>query len=142
MKNNLIALLVGLLFAIGLGISGMTNPEKVFGFLDVSGQWDPSLVFVMLGAVMVHFIAFKFIFKRPTPLFSTQWHIPQKKELTPALLIGSFIFGVGWAIGGYCPGPAMTALASFQFRPVLFFVFMLLGMLLFKLLEKPLKIKR
>lgn len=142
MKNNVAALVVGILFAIGLGIAGMTRPEKVFGFLDVFGNWDASLVFVMFGAVIVHFIAYRFIVRRKSPLFSPQWHLPTKKEITFPLIAGSFLFGVGWALAGYCPGPALTSLASFQSRPFIFFGSMLLGMFLFQLIDRKLNIKR
>jgi uncharacterized membrane protein YedE/YeeE len=142
MKNNVAALVVGILFAIGLGIAGMTRPEKVFGFLDVFGNWDASLIFVMAGAVIVHFIAFRFIVRRKSPLFSPQWHLPTKNEITFSLIAGSFLFGVGWALAGYCPGPALTSLASFQSRPFIFFVSMIFGMFLFRVLDRRLNIKR
>ncbi len=142
MKNNFAALVVGTLFAIGLGISGMTRPEKVFGFLDVFGNWDASLIFVMAGAVIVHFVAFRFIVRRKSPLFSRQWHLPTKKEITSPLIMGSFLFGVGWALGGYCPGPALTSLASFESRPIIFFISMIFGMFLFRLIDRRFSIKR
>lgn len=142
MKNNVAALMVGILFALGLGISGMTRPEKVFGFLDIFGTWDTSLVFVMAGAVMIHFIAFRFIARRKSPLFSPEWHLPTKNEITWPLIAGSFLFGAGWALAGYCPGPALTSLASFQSRPSIFFVSMLFGMFFFRILDRRLNIKR
>lgn len=142
MKNNISALVVGTLCAVGLGISGMTRPEKVFGFLDVFGSWDASLIFVMVGAVIVHFVAFRFIVRRKSPLFSPNWHLPTKTEITFPLIGGSFLFGVGWALAGYCPGPALTSLASFQSRPIIFFVSMILGMFLFRLIDRRLTIKR
>ena len=142
MKNNVAALVVGIMFAIGLGISGMTRPEKVFGFLDIFGSWDASLIFVMIGAVIVHFIAFRFIVRRKSPLFSPQWHLPTKRKITRPLIAGAFLFGVGWALAGYCPGPALTSLASFQSRPFIFFVSMIVGMLMFRLVDRRLNIKR
>lgn len=142
MKNNVAALVVGILFALGLGISGMTRPEKVFGFLDIFGTWDASLIFVMAGAVIIHFIAFRFIARRKSPLFSPEWHLPTKNEITWSLIAGSFLFGVGWALAGYCPGPALTSLASFQSRPLIFFVSMIFGMFLFRLIDRRLNIKR
>ncbi len=142
MKNNVVALIVGILFAIGLGVSGMTKPEKVFGFLDLFGKWDASLIFVMLGAILVHLIAYRFIIRLKSPLFSQQWHLPTKKEITWSLILGSFIFGVGWALAGYCPGPALTSLASFQMRPLLFFVSLIFGMLTFRLIDRKLNLKR
>lgn len=142
MKNNMAALVVGILFALGLGISGMTRPEKVFGFLDVFESWDASLIFVMAGAVIIHFFAYKFIVRRKSPLFSPQWHLPTKKEITWPLVMGAFLFGVGWALAGYCPGPALTSLASFQSRPFIFFVSMIFGMFLFRLIDRRYSIKR
>ena len=142
MKNAVAALVVGFIFAIGLGLSGMTQPQKVIGFLDLFGQWDPSLIFVMVGAILVHFVTYKIIRKKNSPLLSSQWHIPTKKEITPALLMGSFIFGIGWALGGFCPGPAITSIASFDKIPVIFVVSMLLGMFIFKLVDKKFKFKK
>jgi hypothetical protein len=142
MKNSLASLFVGFLFALGLGLSGMTQPQKVVGFLDVFGNWDPSLMFVMMGAISVHFVLYKVIRRRKSPLFSMDWQVPSKKEITPALVLGAFIFGIGWGLGGYCPGPAITSLASFEGRPLIFVISMLIGMLLFNLMDKKLKIKR
>lgn len=142
MKTNFTALGVGLLFALGLGISGMTSPERVFGFLDVFGKWDPSLLFVMLGAISVHFVASRLILKRKTPLFSTRWYLPTKTEVTRPLVLGSFLFGVGWALAGSCPGPALVSLAGLETRPLLFFVSLIAGMFAFRLLDQRLNIKR
>ena len=135
MKNNLAALTVGFLFALGLGISGMSRPDKVFGFLDLFEKWDPSLLFVMVGAISVHFLAQKLILKRKAPLFSKQFFIPTSKEITRPLFAGAFIFGVGWALSGYCPGPALTSLMSFQLRPLIFVLSMLAGMVIFRLYQ-------
>ena len=142
MKNGLAALVVGFIFAIGLGISGMTQPQKVVGFLDVFGKWDPSLIFVMVGGIIVHFVTYKLIRKRKSPLLHSSWHVPTKKEITPALVTGAVLFGIGWGLGGFCPGPAVTSLASFQLRPLLFVASMLAGMFLFRLLDKKLNIKK
>lgn len=135
MKNNLASLVVGFIFAIGLGISGMVRPEKVIGFLDVFGNWDASLAFVMIGAIAVHAVAYRLIRRRSSPLLSPSFQVPTSKELTPTLIIGSFIFGVGWALAGFCPGPAITSLASFQTRPVVFVVSMISGMLAFRIYQ-------
>ncbi len=142
MKNNVTSLLVGILFAFGLGISGMTRPEKIFGFLDIFGNWDPSLIFVMAGAVILHSIAFRFIIRKKLPRLSPQWHLPKKKEITLPLFAGSFLFGVGWALAGYCPGPALVSLASFHVRPLIFFGSMIFGMFLFRFADRRLNIKR
>lgn len=142
MKNSFAALAVGFIFSVGLGLSGMTQPQKVVGFLDLFGNWDPSLIFVMVGAILVHFVTFRLIKKRKTPLFDANWHVPTKKQITPALILGSFIFGVGWALGGFCPGPAVTSLASFETAPVVFVASMLFGMWLFRLVDKKLKLQK
>ncbi len=142
MKTNLAALVVGFIFAIGLGVSGMTQPEKVVGFLDLFGNWDPSLIFVMIGGIVVHFVTYKLIRNRKSPLFSKEWHVPTKKEITPALVIGGVLFGAGWGLGGYCPGPAVTSLASFDAAPFVFVVSMLTGMGLFRLFDKKVTIKK
>lgn len=142
MKNGLAALLVGFVFALGLGISGMTQPQKVVGFLDVFGAWDPSLIFVMAGAIIVHFITYKVIRKRSSPLLSAQWHVPTKKDITPALVTGSLLFGVGWGLAGFCPGPAMTSLASFELKPLVFVLSMFVGMFLFRMLDKKIQFKK
>lgn len=142
MKNGLAALLVGFVFALGLGISGMTQPQKVVGFLDLFGAWDPSLIFVMAGAIVVHFITYKVIRKRSSPLLSAQWHVPTKKDITPALVTGSLLFGVGWGLAGFCPGPAMTSLASFELKPLVFVLSMFAGMFLFRMLDKKIQFKK
>lgn len=142
MKSALTSFLVGFLFAIGLGISGMTQPAKIIGFLDVFGAWDPTLIFVMLGAIAVHFVTYKIIRKNKTPLLSNNWHVPTRREITPSLIFGSLLFGVGWALGGYCPGPAVTSLASLQTRPFIFVISMLLGMYIFRLFDKKLNFKK
>nr|BFD59029.1 YeeE/YedE thiosulfate transporter family protein [Bdellovibrio sp. CKG001] len=142
MKNALAALVVGFVFAIGLGVSGMTQPQKVVGFLDLFGNWDPSLVFVMAGAIAVHFVTYRLIRRRPTPLLDTKWHVPTKTELTPALMVGAVLFGAGWGLAGFCPGPAVTSLASFEPRVVYFVISMLVGMYLFRLVDKKLKLQK
>lgn len=136
MKNIGVSFLVGILFVIGLGISGMTQPKKVVGFLDFFGVWDPSLLFVMIGAVSVHFLFYRIIRKRHRPLFSSCWHVPGSGKISPALVIGAIVFGMGWGLGGYCPGPALASLVTLDTRPVIFFVSMLAGMLFFKITRK------
>ncbi len=136
------ALAVGFVFALGLGISGMTQPQKVVGFLDLFGAWDPSLIFVMVGAILVHFVTYKLIRRRTSPLFSVQWHVPTKKDITPALVAGAVLFGVGWGLGGFCPGPAMTSLGSLEGKPVVFVISMLAGMYLFRLVDSKLKLQK
>ena len=142
MKNNIAALIVGFIFALGLGISGMTRPEKVIGFLNIFGNWDASLAFVMAGAIAVHSLAYRLIRRRNSPLFSKQFYLPTSKELTPSLIVGAFLFGIGWALAGYCPGPALTSVASFQFRPLMFVVSMVLGMILFRIYQTAIDKRR
>ncbi|PJZ75612.1 DUF6691 family protein [Leptospira neocaledonica] len=141
MKYNIGALIVGLLFAIGLGVSGILQPANIIGFLDVFGKWNPALLFTMAGAVGVHFITYKLIRKRKTPMFSKDWFIPTRQEITPALVIGSLIFGIGWGLGGYCPTVSVTSLASFEMRPLVVFVSIIFGMLLFWFLDKKTNLK-
>ena len=142
MKNSLAAFFVGVIFALGLGISGMLQPQKVIGFLDLFGQWDPSLIFVMAGAIVVHFFTYKWIRQKKSPLFSTQWHVPTNREITPALGIGSLIFGIGWGLSGFCPGPAITSLVTLNSNVLMFVASMLVGMVIFKLADKKLKIRK
>ncbi len=134
LKRNFSAALVGFIFAIGLGVSGMTQPLKVVAFLDVTGNWDPTLAFVMIGAIMVHFVTYRLILKRETPLFSNEFKIPKQTVINPKLLGGAFIFGMGWALGGFCPGPALTSVASFELRPFVFVIAMIIGMFSFNAL--------
>lgn len=142
MNQNIVSFIVGLVFAVGLAISGMTQPQKVIGFLDLFGNWDPSLVFVMGGAIAVHAVVYFFATKKPHPILAVEWSIPNKKEITPALIIGSILFGMGWGLGGYCPGPAMTSLGTLSQSIVTFIPSMIAGMLVFKLIDSKLKIKR
>jgi len=142
MKNSLAALVVGFIFAMGLGFSGMTQPQKVVGFLDLFGKWDPSLIFVMIGAIAVHLVTYKLTRKLHKPLLESLWYVPTKTEITPSLVVGSVLFGIGWGLGGFCPGPAVTSLASFEARPFIFVMSMVAGMYLFKLIDKKLKLKK
>lgn len=142
MKNGLSALVVGFIFALGLGISGMTQPQKVIGFLDLFGNWDPSLMFVMVGAIAVHLVSYRIIRKRNSPLLSMKWHLPTKTEITPALVLGAVIFGIGWGLAGFCPGPAVTSLASLEQKPFIFVMSMVIGMLIFRELDKKLKLQK
>jgi hypothetical protein len=128
----------GFLFAVGLGISGMTQPAKIVNFLDLTGNWDPSLIFVMIGAIAVHFIAFRLITKRKSPIFSKSFMIPNRKDITPSLIIGAAIFGIGWSMGGYCPGPALTSLATGDSLVIIFVVSVIAGMFIFKVFDKML----
>lgn len=141
-KNALASFATGLVFALGLGISGMTMPSKVLGFLDLFGNFDASLIFVMAGAILVHFITYRIVKKRKTPILDQQWHVPTKTNITPSLVIGAFIFGFGWALGGMCPGPALTRLAAFESKTIIFVVSMLVGMFIFRQVDKFLKLNK
>ncbi|GAB4207299.1 MAG: transporter [Coleofasciculaceae cyanobacterium] len=129
MKENLMALLAGLLFGLGLGVSQMIDRDRVLGFLDVTGVWDPTLLFVLGGAVTVTVIAFRFVLRRPQPVFANRFHLPTKKDIDKPLIIGAALFGVGWGIAGYCPGPGITALMLGIWNPVLFLVAFVAGSL-------------
>ena len=131
--KGFIALGVGIVFALGLGLSGMTQPHVVKGFLDVFGQWDARLLGVMSGAIVVHAIALRFILKRPTPVFNTYFDLTSKHSIDSDLVLGAILFGLGWGWAGICPGPGIVALASGELSFVYFVVAMLVGMKLFQL---------
>lgn len=120
--------LIGLLFGWGLIISGMSNPQKVLGFLDLAGAWDPSLIFVMLGAILVGLGGFFIASKRSGAFFGGALHIPSRKDITKPLIIGSFIFGIGWGIAGICPGPALVSVGAGYLKAFVFVIAMLVGM--------------
>ena len=130
------ALLAGLVFGLGLLVSGMANPAKVLGFLDLAGQWDPSLAFVMGGAVAVGSIAFLFAGKRTVSLIGLEMKLPTGGHIDRRLVIGSTIFGIGWGVAGFCPGPALVALGMGEAKALAFVIAMLLGMVLFELIER------
>lgn len=132
MKQNVIAWLAGLLFGFGLGLSQMVDRERVLGFLDVTGVWDPTLLFVLGGAVGVTVIAFRFVLRWPQPLFEKTFFLPTKTAIDRPLVVGAAIFGVGWGISGYCPGPGLTALVLGMWNPVLFVTAMLAGSLAYQ----------
>ena len=122
--------LIGVLFGVGLIISGMSNPQKILGFLDLAGMWDPSLIFVMAGAVIVGLGGFYVVSKRTEAFFGGALHIPQRRDISKPLIIGSLIFGAGWGIAGFCPGPAIVALGAGHLKALVFVLAMLAGMAL------------
>lgn len=124
----LVAWLCGVVFALGLGVSGMTRPEKVLAFLDVGGGWDPSLAFVMVGAIAVHAVLRRVILRRAEPLLAPAFTVPTRRDIDVPLLLGAAIFGVGWGLAGLCPGPAVTVLASVRPPAAAFVLAMLVGM--------------
>jgi hypothetical protein len=128
--KGLAALLCGTLFGIGLAVSGMTDTAKVLGFLDLFGDWVPDLMFVMGGAVCVTLVAFRFIVKRDRSLLGEIMSLPKTTAIDARLLSGAAIFGIGWGVYGYCPGPAISALGYLQTNTVIFVVAMLVGMAL------------
>ncbi len=136
LKKNIASIIAGFIFALGLGISGMTNANKVIGFLNLAGDWDPSLAFVMIGAIGVHLVLYRLILHRPSPLFHDTFHIPTSKDIDRKLVIGSALFGVGWGLGGYCPGPGLVSLAGGGSQAITFVVFMIIGMAIHKV-TKP-----
>ena len=130
MKNQIAAFLVGLLFGLGLILSGMTDPGKVQGFLDLAGAWDPSLAFVMGGAVLVALGAFALARRRTTAFLGGAMHLPTVRAIDRPLAVGALVFGVGWGLAGFCPGPALVALGAGHWQALLFTAAMLAGMVL------------
>ncbi len=128
-RADAVAFAAGLVFAIGLGLSGMTQPSKVVAFLDVTGGWDPSLAFVMVGAIAVHFVFVRRVRRGATPRLASRHTLPVDTAIDQRLLIGAAIFGVGWGIAGFCPGPAVVAAATLAPDALAFVGAMLLGML-------------
>ena len=118
----------GILFAIGLGVSGMTEASKIIGFLDITGDWKPELIFVMLGALVINIVLFQWIMKRKSPVFEKEFHIPQSKTIDQRLVVGAIFFGVGWGLTGLCPGPGVVSLVSGTAYVIVYVVAMLAGM--------------
>ena len=137
MNVLIISFVPGVVFALGLGISGMTQPVKVTAFLDFTGNWDPSLAFVMLGAIAVHAVLYRVIRARPSPVFAAAFSIPSRKDIDPRLIGGAALFGLGWGLAGFCPGPALTAVASGKNSVLIFVGAMVGGMLLHKWISTP-----
>ncbi|MEL6139936.1 MAG: DUF6691 family protein, partial [Cyanobacteria bacterium J06628_6] len=127
-QQNGLALIAGMIFGMGLGLSQMIDRHRVLGFLDLAGIWDPTLLFVLGGAVGVTVIAFRFVLRRSTPLFNGKFHVPTRTDIDGPLVAGAALFGIGWGIAGYCPGPGISALAIGSWNPVLFLVSMVAGM--------------
>lgn len=128
MKKALTAYLCGTLFGLGLSVSEMINPTRVIGFLDVAGVWDPTLLLVMVSALVIALPLFSFIRQYSQPFFSDQFMLPTKTRIDPRLITGAILFGIGWGMAGLCPGPAITALASLSVEIIGFVTAMLLGM--------------
>jgi len=127
MRLSVVAFFVGLVFSLGLGLSGMTDPQKVKGFLDITGRWDPSLMFVMASAIPVYFLVWQFVRRRHKPLWDAKLHVPTRTEIDERLVMGSSIFGVGWGLAGICPGPALAGLGSLSIGALVFVVCYFVG---------------
>lgn len=132
----LTSLLAGLVFGLGLIVSGMANPAKVLGFLDLAGRWDPSLALVMAGAIAVGSVAFLLVKNRPRSLLGAEMKLPTARHIDRRLVVGSALFGMGWGIAGFCPGPGLVALGMGESKALVFVAAMLAGMVLFEILEK------
>jgi uncharacterized membrane protein YedE/YeeE len=137
--KNIISLVVGLIFAIGLGISGMTQVHVVRGFLDVTGDWNLNLIGVMAGAIGVHSLLFLIIKRRGSPLLDSKFHLPTRKDIDGKLLAGAALFGIGWGWAGICPGPGIVASVSGNNNILIFIASMLIGMFIFKSFESKVK---
>ena len=124
------AFIVGALFAVGLGISGMTQPRRVVGFLDFFGAWDGSLLFVMAGATTLYFIVYRVV-RGSAPILSMNFHLPARHQIDARLIVGSAMFGVGWGLAGFCPGPALTSIGNAASSALIFVAAMVAGMYLF-----------
>lgn len=134
--NNLFSLLAGLVFGFGLLISGLANPEKVLGFLDITRLWDPSLAFVMGGAISMGFFAFRMANSRARPVCVPEIHLPDSRKIDRRLIGGSVLFGIGWGLAGICPGPALVLFGAGITKGIVFVAAMVAGMLIFQWIEK------
>ena len=134
--KNVLALISGLVFGFGLILSGMANPAKVIGFLDLAGSWDPSLAFVMGGAIAIGFFAFKYAETRDTTLLGEELNLPRNNTIDKRLIGGSLVFGAGWGLGGFCPGPGLVSLGMGYSGGIIFALSMVVGMLAFELIQK------
>ena len=127
MLKNLVSIFLGFLFGLGLAISEMINPQKIINFLDVFGNWDPSLLLVLASATTTTLISFRYILRREKPVLSDQFEIPKKNKLGVSLILGAIIFGIGWGLVGLCPGPAISAISFLNINVYLFVLFMFVG---------------
>lgn len=132
------AFLSGLVFALGLGLAGMTRPSKVIGFLDLAGNWDPSLQFVMIGAIVIYAASYRLVLRRSQPLVATKFQVPVNRTIDGRLLAGAVLFGAGWGLGGYCPGPALVGALTGNTTTLTFLASMIIGVLAHKLFQKAL----
>lgn len=136
MNVGFFSFLSGLLFGIGLLVSGMANPQKVLNFLDITGHWDPSLMLVMVGAIAVGLVSFRLAKQRTLTFLGLGMKLPAADKVDNRLIGGSLLFGMGWGLAGFCPGPALVALGSGEFKALVFVLAMITGMLLFEYLDR------
>lgn len=136
LASNLASLASGLIFGLGLLLSGMANPDKVIGFLDLAGQWDPSLAFVMAGAILVGLFAFTVSKKRTKSFLGQPMRMPTATDIDKKLIVGGVLFGLGWGLGGFCPGPALVAITTADPKVLIFVGSMLAGMLLVEIYNR------
>lgn len=127
MPQVIAALASGILFGLGLGVSRMIDPSKVLGFLDIAGSWDATLLVVMVSALAVYAIGYRLVMRRPKPILGDVFHVPTRRDVDARLVLGAGLFGVGWGLAGFCPGPALTALVLGRTEVLLFVVAMLVG---------------
>ncbi|WP_133130782.1 DUF6691 family protein [Legionella yabuuchiae] len=137
--HRLSAFLIGIVFGTGLSISNMTNPYKILNFLDFFGPWDPTLLVVMATAVVTTYIGYQIVFRAPKPKLTETFYLPEKTKISKQLILGSIIFGVGWGSTGYCPGPSIAALSTFNMDPLYFVIGMVLGSYMYWLIFNYLK---
>jgi len=135
MKTTIASLICGVLFGVGLSVSGMVNPDKIISFVDFTGVWDPSLAFVMVGALIVYSIGFRLVRRTAKPLFAEVFQVPTRNDIDAKLVGGAVLFGIGWGLAGICPGPSITALAFGMTEFYVFFVAMAVGSLAFSLIS-------
>ena len=131
LKQDVLALISGTIFGVGLGLSQMIDRQRVLGFLDIAGDWDPTLIFVLAGAVTFTVVAFRFVLRRKTPLIGDKFWVPKRHDVDWKIVTGAAIFGIGWGLSGYCPGPGIVALVLGRWNPVLFVFSLAVGMLVF-----------
>lgn len=135
-KETFVSFVVGLVFGFGLLLSGMANPEKVLGFLDLAGDWDPSLALVMAGAIAIGLVAFTIAGKRSYALLGKEINLPSSQHIDQRLVVGSLTFGAGWGLAGFCPGPALVAVGAGEIKAIVFVVAMIAGMTIFEFIER------
>ncbi len=135
MMAHVLTFLSGLLFALGLGVSQMTQPQKITNFLNFTGDWDPSLLLVMVGATGIYFVTHQLILRRPVPMMGKRFQLPTRREIDRPLVMGSALFGIGWGMVGFCPGPALASIVTGNESVLIFVLAMGVGMYAFEVLD-------